>query len=667
KQTVIWKVPASLIPVVTYDVTVSGDSLDADTPAEIKRIDQAPIQLLFEVGLNDDINELTIADLAASVEGDHNSPYHLHPETDANGDKTGSYYFYSNKWAVNGDLQSPEDDHVTLSNFHPSVENERYYYIEDSIIYIKSGENYVPYTGATTPVGSTYYYANKMIKATETSDGDGDGYLNAKVEVEYKAISANTLTQKGTNVAQRTADGKWYVPKGNFHQNVAREHIAKTTNRTETLHYSDYPVITNPTDSEEYEITTYLGNNGRLKLTAAQGIKLTKKLSTISEQDYDFTFDIKFADNAIDGKVLDTTKYAENGTETKGTVTVSGDTITVSIKNDETIYITGIPAGTEYTVTEQHHNDWAVNGVTGVTGGNAYTHETAGNGTIAAHVLDSVEFTNKPASHKGDLIVAKHVTLPENITSAIPSDIKFDVTVTLKQGTNDYTGEFEVEGVQPTLSTEVTKSEADGEVKYAASNGTVTFALAHGENAKIIGLPDDVTYTVSEAFAEPEQGETDKLIGFKAKDAHGNYINPTAITNATGTIVSDQTITSVVTNTYNNVTSKTIKLYVSGKKTLNGGIIDSTFNFVLEEYVPATATEEAKWNSVGTSSVTFDKDLQGERNVKSYEILLDKTFSSISDIGTHYLRIREVIPEDANKISGLDYDGTIYTFRVIVT
>ena len=76
-----------------------------------------------------DINELNIAEKMAAAE-------HKHP------DGNGGYYFYSNMWDITdaeGNLaigqQNPTTHKATTVMFEPSVNNERYYYAEDTLVY----------------------------------------------------------------------------------------------------------------------------------------------------------------------------------------------------------------------------------------------------------------------------------------------------------------------------------------------------------------------------------------------------------------------------------------------------------------------------------------------------------------------------------------------------
>ena len=59
---VIWRIPASLIPVVTYDISLEGDSLDNAENVKINYKAADPIRLIFEVGLSEELNAVNLND-----------------------------------------------------------------------------------------------------------------------------------------------------------------------------------------------------------------------------------------------------------------------------------------------------------------------------------------------------------------------------------------------------------------------------------------------------------------------------------------------------------------------------------------------------------------------------------------------------------------------------
>jgi hypothetical protein len=83
-----------------------------------------PIRLVFESGLRSDLNELNITRITDEK----------HIAGDGVTRQVWSNYF---------DISAPEHDQhkVTLAEFTPSKENERFYYTFDSAVFKKTGEN----------------------------------------------------------------------------------------------------------------------------------------------------------------------------------------------------------------------------------------------------------------------------------------------------------------------------------------------------------------------------------------------------------------------------------------------------------------------------------------------------------------------------------------------
>ena len=106
------------MPLVTYHVSLEGTSIANAKDVELNVQTASPIRLLFEVGLVPEVNPLTVGQISDAK--------HV-------ADDGVTRQFYSNYW----DISAAEHiDHITTrAGFVPSEQNERYYYIEDSVIY----------------------------------------------------------------------------------------------------------------------------------------------------------------------------------------------------------------------------------------------------------------------------------------------------------------------------------------------------------------------------------------------------------------------------------------------------------------------------------------------------------------------------------------------------
>ena len=247
---------------------------------------------------------------------------------------------------------------------------------------------------------------------------------------------------------------------------------------------------------EEYTVT-YEGESGTLEADAEVTITNTRKLgkvtvtkkvesTTATDHEKEFEFTITLGDTTVNGTF--------DGVEFKDGVA------TITLKDGESITITGLPLGVTYTVEE--------------TADEAFVTTTNGkeDGSITEDGEEAI-FTN--TRNEGGLVVAKTVV----------SDLDAD---------NDaaYT-------IKVTLS-DKTLSGTYGDAHF--TNGVATLKLKNGETANITGLPEGVTYTVEEE--EPEgfevsyEGETGKIE--KDKTASATVTN----TRETGSLTVSKTVDS---------------------------------------------------------------------------------------------------------------------------
>ncbi|MBR3762447.1 MAG: Cna B-type domain-containing protein [Lachnospiraceae bacterium] len=614
EECVIFKVPASLVPMTKYTVEVNSNSFDTATEVKLTMDEESPIRLLFEVGILDEINEINLMKYMAKES-------HTHPVKDGNNNTVG-YAFYSNRWGVGHildgsgvtDKLDPNNHLAVVSHYHPSLENERYYYTEDSYIY--SDESGTLYTGTAAPTGDGYYHRYRIIKTTVS------GSTNAEISYKYVPVDSAVLAATG-DLAITKDDKGWYIPAGQIYQQIARHRVEKkdiaenNDNITGTLTYYDYPVLIHPTSaSEDYHIYDFLGNNGRLIMYSAQGIKLSKTIddAAVAAGTETFKFDITLTNKEVPAtlKILDA-----DGKELVGRHVVSTDnkTVTVDVKNAETIYIIGLETGTTYTVTEQRHESYRVKEVTGTA-----------SGTIIEYTLNPVTFVNTASSHMGDLVVTKTVTHDYGDEYVVPKKV-FEVVVEL--GAGNASKEFDATGTVNNGTAVAGKLTTDG-------SGKITLELGHEDSVTIKGIPENTEYTVTETV--------DKIpTGFEQK---------TDTASLTGTIISDQTVRADLVNEYTVSDKNATTLSITGTKTISGREWEDadSFAFQLQEYVSG-------WQNVEGATGTATKT--------NSNFSINTTFEYATP-GIHYYRVIEVEPDAEHKIAGMAYDNTVYNFRVTV-
>ncbi|MBQ2825976.1 MAG: VWA domain-containing protein, partial [Clostridia bacterium] len=226
QQTVMWKVPASLVPMVTYLVTLDGSNVDTATNVniEVENADSvSPIRLLFESGLRADLNELNITRITDSK--------HI-------ADDNVSRQFWTNYFDITA---AEHDDHITtLSEFTPSKENERFYYTFDSAVHKLVGGNYV------------------LVGSGEILDENGEYYHRRYIFTEesntpiffYEKMSSNSVKVAKANgwVADfETLDGEtgaYVVPAGTPARELDMYEEIKSVNATDSAHMVFYPYLT---------------------------------------------------------------------------------------------------------------------------------------------------------------------------------------------------------------------------------------------------------------------------------------------------------------------------------------------------------------------------------------------------------------------------------------
>lgn len=433
---VLFRIPASLIPVISYNISLTGESLEnpgditleydnmvgvdtnsdgiADTQREV-----SPIRLVYEMGLREDINELTVADIV--------SDDYKHVEN-------GEYTFYSNSWDVTT-LDTDNHFHTvnTVVDYEPSKENERYYYTEDSIIYVKNGDSYVPYTGASAPVYAedTYFRAYNVFELYDDVSGG-----NARIHTHYQPISAISLDDAKSEDENPSSTTQWYIPKGTVYRALEDFPIIKSENSTGTVPYVHYPDI-QLIDGEHYYCENIQGNNGLIKLKAAQGIKISKEIDdTLKGTDYTYTFVVK-DDSYQSGDISDTYRLiildTEGNEKSAQNVQFTDGTLELELKAGEEAYLLDLEAGKTYTVSEKDtpNKNYMVKSVNDVDG--KQTAEI----NVTSGVVSNADFVNTvtPPDTDGALVLYKKVEHPfdPNYIKNLPEDkqpvFKFDVTI----------------------------------------------------------------------------------------------------------------------------------------------------------------------------------------------------------------------------------------------
>ena len=635
-QTVQFKVPASLIPMVRYKVELEGNSLEEATDITLTVEETDPIRLLYEVGLPDDVNEVNLEQKVAEYLTKDGSN-HIHKNAD------GSYTFYANSWgAVNEvapDIANMSDEEklaltekVAESHFIPNTANERFYIQEDALIYTKIGDSYVKAT--SQPVAGTDYYFVRTIVNVTGANG------KAEAVQQYEKLYAATVAN-ASNFTQNT-NGDWVVKAGTVRQTLSTVGLPKTPNATGTIANSDHlwVDITGNT-AQDHNIYSFLGNNGKLTVMPTSGIKVTKDVTELADgQSADEKFPIVVTLSQASGDLQITD--AEGDALPAEAYNVNGNVITLYLADGETAYVGGLTVGTTYTVAEEHSKYTP-----------SYIYENADK-TVRAGYIDGVTVTNEPIKN-GSLYITKEVVHAHE-GETIPTGYEFDFRVTFLDANGDPIANKAFDIV----------NNHDGDLTRSTdANGVMTGKLCHGETTHILGIPAGATVTVEEVNLPADGNYT--LAGYRSRD----YSGGTADTDGIVTIQSGQNATVVVTNTYT-PKSTTVDLDIPVTKT-----------FIAESVPTEVITfifEVQQWNGTAWESITRPNgnDVVCYMNFWDYytvvgENVISHTFENAlegityTEAGVYSYQVIEQIPNDEEKVPGLVYDRTLWTFTVTVT
>ncbi len=603
-------IPASLIPTITYEIKLNGKTYESGVQSVSITDTSAthPARLLYEVGLRDDINPINIA---KKVNASHKNA-------------DGTYTFYTNDWEV-VDYENHEiaDTSVNaFTHFEPSGENERYYYLTDSTVY--SDANGTVYTGTAKPSGDGYYHEQRVFSVTNGQSSS---------EVVYVKTSADSLSHAVKSGNQ------WVIPAGTGkHEIVGYEVFLKNDNtKTQTNRFSAYPRIKADTENSNrhayhYAVVTF-GNNGKLVVTPATGIKIAKALDVASDTAETFEFTVS---GAVANESYILTPVAADGSfgiATTVRANASG-VITVDVKAGEAVYITGLAVG-NYTVTESEHDDYRVLSING---------QSVSVNSTTVQVEDQktteVNFVNTLKGF-GNLYITKEVVGVQAVPQHALNE-EFEITVNVGASLAGETFDA-THSKDATLQTVTVNS-----------SGYITgLKLRHGETVVIRNLPENTTATVSEGLTAAQADN------YTVKYSSHNKAGDTMDNDGVVTVVKDANATVIVENTYK-PKAASVAINIEGEKAMDAThlLTDKTFEFTLEKY------ENGNWTPVSNTNATATVTAGSNVSVPiDYSGFGDLTLD-FDNVGVHSYRIYEVKPTTPDAIT---YDPAIYNFVVTVT
>ena len=310
------KIPAALIPLRHFQIDESAGTGNVDMTF--------PIRVFFESSVKEDV-ESALANPDAALAA--------YIEANAAGDGVA---FYANKW-------SGGEDGDVLAAFTPAKSNSYYYMTEETPIYTDEACT-VPAKGALSASG-TYYYKRSWY---EIDNGKATPQSGA---IQFSGnISESLFGYVGTD-ASGNAVFKLGTPRITY---IDELRTSKDSNPTATA-----KTVLNPVWAGS-NIACQLGNNGKLVIEKPGTLAISKSL--VVPEGYDradfandtFTFAITI--DKAEGQTFPAEVRDANNKSVGDAFTITFDNngkATHSLKDGETLYIRGLSAGWNYTVSEQ--------------------------------------------------------------------------------------------------------------------------------------------------------------------------------------------------------------------------------------------------------------------------------------------------------------------------
>lgn len=359
---------------------------------------------------------------------------------------------------------------------------------------------------------NTYTKGDLTISKTVSGAGGTFTFKVSLLDANGHAVSG-TFEITGANVTTISHDGEFNLTVGkNGSASVTIKDLPAGTVCTVTeTPVAGYETTVDGNDTLTGEATIVAGMVKNIAFTntySVEDLTITKEVVTdedVTAPDDAFTITVKLtaAANAV---LADSYTYTvKNADGTAGTGgTIAGSVGTITLKNGQTATISGLQIGTGYTVFETEK---------------AYYTASYAPATISTQSAEIVSGTNAVtvtnSYNTGNLTVTK--TVAGTYAPKEEQSETFNFTLTLKDNGS-------------TVAPPITVNNQT--VNW--SDGVYVFTLKDGGSITIYGIPDGVTYTVTEVQPEGFDYTT------KVNDVAGNT--------ATGTANNDPTVT--FTNTY---------------------------------------------------------------------------------------------------------------------
>lgn len=327
------KIPASLIPLRNFKVTTT----EAGSTMEIG--EAYPLRIFYGVSIKPEVHAAVMSGTADQALRDYI----------AGNTADGKTNFHSNFYDGRVIVEDGKRLGNTTASFEPSDANSFYYFTEDTPLYTDR-KCKIPLTKEPT-AGEEYYYKRSYYKKGGAGQAE-----KAESIIKFMGVNFN----RPEPYWSQAADGSYFIKKGAPRlTRVDSLTLTKKPNATGTATEVINPRWDNV--DNPHMINTYLGNNGKLSVEMPGSLAINKDARIAPNKDIDpkvldgKSFEFEIAIPSAAGKTMTAeVRNAQNervGDPFDMEFDASGKR-RQSLKDEETLYIHGLDAGADYTVTE---------------------------------------------------------------------------------------------------------------------------------------------------------------------------------------------------------------------------------------------------------------------------------------------------------------------------
>ena len=657
------RINQQILPIILEQaITETVGDVSESTITELM---QPPLRVYYTVGLD---SEILLPSGKVDVSKIQGYPYI--------NDESGTVSFYSNRFGVmNGDAANG-DAHV---GFKPSAANRYYYHQSNQGIFTKitnksdgstvtvpendqygilwderkydlTWMTYEDYL-ATEDTDKVYTYVSYCRPTPSMTDDDNAAeevtylvytdwqYLKESVAF-YDANSGSYLNGGKAIAHEQVADviaayqksnpkAQLYAVLGVGSLRTSRLHnmtVEKTENTTDTALNRYAPEYTYETSSlhNGNDVVVWLGNNGKLTVKLDTGIALTKAVTeAMGSPDDTYALTVTVPKGVVASpSVVDTSGNPVDGS-------FNNNLLILHVKAGQTVYISGIPGGTECLIGEIVNGDYYIESKT-----DSVRIPLVSEALNGAAPFVSATVTNAPNKY-ANLFITKEITSDHAVPDSV-LDTPFEITVDV--GTDLAGKTFTAEDSAHTAPYPVTVDNA----------GHISFQIKARQTIEILDLPEGTAVTVTE---EAPDGH------FEVSYRTRNHSGEAADGDNTLVIPPEGNATAVVINHYT-PSPVSVDLDIAGTKifTAEGNHEGGKFVYKVQKW------NGSAWEDIPgkTAETLYAEDESGTKTFSIEDVLEGIAYT---EVGSHAYQVVEV----KGRLANVTFDRTLYTFTVTVT